>query len=97
MRLQEITKTRLLRNKNIRSVDFEHEWYFVARDLNEEFLGAFNNVPYLALPILVNGERVFMNCIRYKDIQEKVDSLSGKSDFEININTILNFNPKRNR
>ncbi|WP_417354716.1 hypothetical protein [Flavobacterium sp.] len=95
MNLQDITEDILLKEPNVRSVDFEHEWYFVASDMNKRFMGAFNNVPGLPLPILVNGNRELLKCISFHDIQQQINFLAGKSDFERHINTALNFNPKK--
>ena len=95
MRFQDITESLLLKSPNVRSVNFEHEWYFVASDMNNEFMGAFNDVPSLPLPILVNGQRELMKCINYKEIQTRINMMAAKSDFERHINTALRFNPKK--
>lgn len=96
MKIQDITEQALLDHPQIKAVDFEHEWYFVAQDIDRVFMGAFADLPGVPLPILIHNERKLTRCVRFADIKEKATKLSGLSDFEVRINTALNFNPKRN-
>jgi hypothetical protein len=95
MKIEDITQESLLREQNIRSVDFEHEWYFVAEDLNNMFMGSFQHLSGLPLPIKTGNGREIRRCVSYSDIAEHVRYLKNLSPFERNINTALNYNPRK--
>lgn len=86
----------LLDNPAIKSVDFEYQNYFSRNDMDNAFMGSFRHIDAVPLPILMpNGKREIMSCISWSDISKHVKFLSGKSEFEQRINTVLNFNPKK--
>lgn len=98
MKIEDITEEGLLSLPNVQSVDFEHEWYFASDEINLVFMGAFQQLPTIPLPLQLKGAKGLRKttlCLRYSDIKGHADSLSGLSDFNINIRTALNFNPKK--
>lgn len=96
MSIEEITEHGLLRNSRIKSVDFENENYFSINDMNDFFMGSFRNISTVPLPIMYsNGKRDLTSCISWKNINERIEQLKGKSDFEKRINTALNFNTNK--
>lgn len=96
MKLDNITEEILLYNSNIKSVDFENDNYFSINDLNLVFMGAFRGLEGIPLPIIhSDGNRHLTMCINWTTILERKNELSAMSDFEKNINTALNFNPKK--
>lgn len=98
MRIDEISVENLLSLQNVESVDFEHEWYFAADDINRVFQGAFQHLPTIPLPLKLKGAeglRKTTACLSFSDIKGYADSISSLSDFNVNIKTALNFNPKK--
>lgn len=96
MKLDNITEEILLHNSNIKSVDFENANYFSINDLNLAFMGAFRGLEGIPLPMISSdGNRHLTMCINWITILERKNELLGMSDFEKNINTALNFNPKK--
>jgi hypothetical protein len=95
MKPEDITELALLQNPQIRSVDFEHQWYFVAHDVNKVYTGAFNDLPGIMLPIMIKGERELTKCVNFNDLSNWAKKYSGLSSFERHINIALNYNPKK--
>lgn len=99
MKIEDISKENLLSLSDVRHVLIDNELYFSALDVNRVFLGAFQHLPTVQLPTelkeLKGITHKIIPFIKYSDIKTHADSLSGLSDFNINIKTALNFNPKK--
>lgn len=99
MKIEDISEENLLSLSNMDHMDFEGELYFAASDINREFMGAFQHLPTTSLETKLKGVKGLIYkaipFIKYSDIKKHADSLSGLSDFNINIRTALNFNQKK--
>lgn len=99
MKIQDISEENLLSLSDMTHKIYEGELYFSASDINSLFLGAFQHLPTVSLDTELKGVKGLIYkaipFIKYSDIKKHADSLSGLSDFNINIRTALNFNPRK--
>lgn len=68
MKLQPLTLEDLLNNSEVRSVNFEHNWYFSINDLSRLYPGIFKNVSPVPLPLKVKEGRQMTNCMNFNEI-----------------------------
>jgi hypothetical protein len=96
MSIANITQEDLLKNTNVRHVQYNGQWYFSVYDLNTEFIGAFKGVQGLGLPLENRkGEMEYINFIPYSQIHEISKKLEGVSDFQQAIDVLFNFKEKK--